>query len=62
MYFKTCGLQFPEEVESVGRLGLVSVDDERDGEGDDDSDDHEPCLQVVVGTVAETEDNLNIGL
>ena len=40
----------------------MSVDDERDGEGDDDSDDHEPCLQVVVGTVAETEDNLNIGL
>ena len=29
----------------------MAVDDEGDGEGDDDGDYHEPCLQIIMRTV-----------
>lgn len=41
---QTCCLKFPEKVKPVGCFGLVSVNDEGNGEGDHDGNDHVPGL------------------
>ena len=45
----TCGLELPQEVEPVGGLRLVAVNDERDDEGVDDGDHEKLGRNVVVG-------------
>ena len=49
----TCGLELPQEVQPVGGLSLVTVNDERDDERVDDGDHEELGRDEVVGEFPE---------
>ena len=50
---ETCGLEFPQEVESVRGFCLVSVDDQSYDEGVDDGNHEELGRDKVVGQFPE---------
>ena len=56
----TCGLELPQEVQPVGGLSLVTVNDERDDERVDDGDHEELGRDEVVGEFPEKKSRVRI--